>query len=60
MEYSGPGTIADVEADLALTDDEDIADEPWPPLALHPQSHGSTPWQSHVPLPAALPPTTTK
>lgn len=60
MEYSGPGTIADVEADLALTDDEDIADEPWPPMALHPQSHGSTPWQSHVPLPAALPPTATK
>lgn len=45
MDYSGPATLAEVEADLALSDDEDIADKHWPPLNLHKQLPGPTPWQ---------------
>ena len=46
MEYSGPaGSLADVEADLALSDDEDDSDKHWPPMALHTQHSGPIPWQ---------------
>lgn len=51
MDYSGPATYAQVEADLALSDEEDITDEHWPPLELHSQLPGSTPWQPQVNTP---------
>ncbi|KAG0713603.1 hypothetical protein GWK47_015850 [Chionoecetes opilio] len=41
MAYFGPGTLADVEADLALTDDDAMSEETWPPLAVHTRQ-GST------------------
>lgn len=48
MEHSGPTSIADLEADLALSDDEDITDKHWPPIALHTQRDGPTPWHPQV------------
>lgn len=62
MEYSGPASIADVEADLALSDDEDITDQHWPPMELHTQCSGTTPWKSQVDVlpPATQPSTSTK
>ena len=57
MEYSGPGSsIADIEADLALSEDEDIADKHWPPMALRPPSSAPTPWQPHVDVPPTTQP----
>ncbi|KAG0721807.1 hypothetical protein GWK47_045695 [Chionoecetes opilio] len=35
MTYSGPGALADVEADLALTDDDAMSEENWTPPAFH-------------------------
>ena len=32
MEFSGPGSIADVEADLAMSDEDDVPQEHWPSL----------------------------
>ncbi|KAK3879433.1 hypothetical protein Pcinc_016008 [Petrolisthes cinctipes] len=37
MAYSGPATLAEVEADLNLSEEEDIAVKHWPPLKL--QTH---------------------
>ncbi|KAK3880693.1 hypothetical protein Pcinc_014849 [Petrolisthes cinctipes] len=51
MNYSGPASLVDVEADLALSDDFDITDKHWPPLALHSQHFGPTPWQPQVKVP---------
>ncbi|KAK4318788.1 hypothetical protein Pmani_010211 [Petrolisthes manimaculis] len=48
MAYSGPATLAEVEADLNLSEEEDIADKHWPPLKLHSQMPGPTPWQPQV------------
>lgn len=48
MNYSGPASLAEVEADLLLSDDEDIADKHWPPLDSHTQHAGPSPWQPHV------------
>lgn len=50
MEYSGPVSLADLEADLALSDD-DTTDQHWPPMELHTQCSGSTPWQPQVDVP---------
>lgn len=32
MEYSGPVSITDIEADLLLSDDDDLSIDHWPPL----------------------------
>ncbi|KAK4320389.1 hypothetical protein Pmani_008740 [Petrolisthes manimaculis] len=48
MNYSGPASLADVKADLLLSDEEDIADKHWPPLESHTQHAGPSPWQPHV------------
>ncbi|KAK8373815.1 hypothetical protein O3P69_014968 [Scylla paramamosain] len=59
MEYSGPASISAVEADLALSDDEDITDQHWPPVDLNKQCSGSTPWQPQVDVsPSATQPST--
>ena len=42
MEYSELGSLADVEADLALSDDEDDSDKHWPQMALHTKHSGPT------------------
>ena len=58
MEYSGPASMPDLDADLALSDD-DTSDEHWPPMELHTPSSGPTPWQPQVdvpPLPRRPPP----
>ncbi|XP_050699403.1 uncharacterized protein LOC126986926 [Eriocheir sinensis] len=62
MEYSGPASISAVEADLALSDDEDITDQHWPPIDLNTQCFGPTPWQPQVDVPpsATQPSTSTK
>lgn len=62
MEYSGPASISAVEADLALSDDEDITDQHWPPMDLNTQCFGPTPWQPQVDVPpsATQPSTSTK
>ncbi|KAK3849763.1 hypothetical protein Pcinc_043498 [Petrolisthes cinctipes] len=61
MAYSGPATLADVEADLNLSEEEDIADKHWPPLKLQTQLPGPTPWQPKVdtPYPTSQPTTST-
>ncbi|KAK4326943.1 hypothetical protein Pmani_002547 [Petrolisthes manimaculis] len=51
MNYSGPASLADVEADLLLSDEDDIADRHWPPLESHTQHAGPSPW--HQPAPRA-------
>ncbi|KAK4312021.1 hypothetical protein Pmani_016514 [Petrolisthes manimaculis] len=51
MNYSGPTSLADVEADLLLSDEDDIADRHWPPLESHTQHAGPSPW--HQPAPRA-------
>ncbi|KAK4322526.1 hypothetical protein Pmani_006707 [Petrolisthes manimaculis] len=51
MNYSGPPSLADVEADLLLSDEDDIADSHWPPLESHTQHAGPSPW--HQPAPRA-------
>ncbi len=51
MEYSGPASISAVETDLALSDDEDITDQHWPPMDLNKQCSGSTPWKPQVDVP---------
>ena len=35
MEYSGPGSLADIEADLALSDEDTLSQEHWPRLDSH-------------------------
>ncbi|XP_050687046.1 proteoglycan 4-like [Eriocheir sinensis] len=62
MEYSGPASISAVEADLALSDDEDITDQHWPPMDLNTQCFGPTPWHPQVDVPpsATQPSTSTK
>ncbi|KAK3874135.1 hypothetical protein Pcinc_019000 [Petrolisthes cinctipes] len=61
MAYSGPATLAEVEADLNLSEEEDIADKHWPPLKLQTQLPGPTPWQPKVdtPYPTSQPTTST-
>ncbi|KAK3885068.1 hypothetical protein Pcinc_010722 [Petrolisthes cinctipes] len=61
MAYSGPATLAEVEADLNLSEEEDIADKHWPPLKFQTQLPGPTPWQPKVdtPYPASQPTTST-
>ncbi|KAK4316361.1 hypothetical protein Pmani_012490 [Petrolisthes manimaculis] len=61
MAYSGPATLAEVEADLNLSEEEDIADKHWPPLKLHSQMPVPTPWQPQVntSYPASHPTTST-
>ncbi|KAK3888411.1 hypothetical protein Pcinc_007539 [Petrolisthes cinctipes] len=61
MAYSGPATLAEVEADLNLSEGEDIADKHWPPLKLQTQLPGPTSWQPQVDTPylASQPTTTT-
>ncbi|KAK4287737.1 hypothetical protein Pmani_039201 [Petrolisthes manimaculis] len=61
MAYSGPATLAEVEADLNLSEEEDIADKHWPPLKQHSQMPGPTPWQHQVntSYPASHPTTST-
>ncbi|KAK4294440.1 hypothetical protein Pmani_032935 [Petrolisthes manimaculis] len=51
MNYSGPASLADVKADLLLSDEDDIADRHWPPLESHTQHAGPSPW--HQPAPRA-------
>ncbi|KAK3888058.1 hypothetical protein Pcinc_007848 [Petrolisthes cinctipes] len=35
MEYSGPGSLTDIEADLALSDEDDVSHQHWPELVPH-------------------------
>lgn len=35
MEYTGPGSLADVGADLALSDDDVLSQEHWTRLGYH-------------------------
>ena len=62
MEYSGPDSIGNIEADLALSDDEDITDKHWPLMVLYMQRFSPTPWQPQVDvlLPPTQPSTSTK
>ncbi|KAK3883905.1 hypothetical protein Pcinc_011807 [Petrolisthes cinctipes] len=55
MNYSGPASLAEVEADLLLSDEEDIAAKHWPPLESHTQHAGPSPWQPHVDVPQPAP-----
>ena len=49
MEFSGPGSILEVESDLALSDDDySYIEEGWPQLELQAQSSDPTPWQPKV------------
>ncbi|KAK3867917.1 hypothetical protein Pcinc_026657 [Petrolisthes cinctipes] len=51
MAYSGPATLAEVEADLNLSEEEDIADKHWPRLKLqtHAQEYFCTQWDCRPP-----------
>jgi len=54
MEYSGPVAIADIEADLALSDDDDNSQGHWPPLELKASTSSTaaaTPWQPQAQAP---------
>ena len=60
MEYSGPASLADVEADLALSSDDGMSEVDWPPLALHthkgttPAAAGATPGLPHAVAPHSV------
>ncbi|KAK3888576.1 hypothetical protein Pcinc_007302 [Petrolisthes cinctipes] len=48
MEYSGPRSLTDIEADLALSDEDDVSHQHWPELVPH--NHRKRP-----PVPDAAP-----
>ncbi|KAG0730016.1 hypothetical protein GWK47_029162 [Chionoecetes opilio] len=60
MAYSGPGALADVEVDLALTDDDAMSEDNWPPPALHTHQGSTSAAAATTPYPVTQASTSTK